>query len=90
MAKLDKISDERLAEVVKGSSSYRQVCIALDLKGGSIFPVVVERIKRLNLDTTHFTGMAWSKGKTKETHPSLKKKVKLFLKTGKERNRLNP
>lgn len=59
-----KVNDEEFAEAVKRSYSYAGVCRAIGLaaKGGN-YATIKNRIAKLNLDTTHFTGQLWSKGK---------------------------
>ena len=59
-------TDDELIEAVKVSQSYANVLRLLGLKqsgGGQGF--IKAQIKRLKCDTSHFTGMLWSKGKTK-------------------------
>lgn len=73
MAKLKKISDSEFIEYVKECNSYASLCKKLQLLGGGSRSSVKKRIESLNLDISHFTGKTWNKGKTKETHPSLKK-----------------
>jgi len=63
-----KINDnnfkENFIQIVKISTSIRQVILKLNLKetGGNYFSIK-SWIELLNLDTSHFTGMAWNKGK---------------------------
>ena len=85
VAKLKKITDEQLVELVRKSSSYRQICISIGITGGSGFQSLVDRISSLGVDTSHFTGRGWAKGKTKETHSSLKKAAETYSKNWKGR-----
>lgn len=57
-------TDQEFIEVVKTSSSIRQSLQKLKLKPtGGNYETAKRRIKKLNLDTSHFTGKAWNKGK---------------------------
>lgn len=56
--------DEQLVEAVAHSSSTSAVCRALGYTpSGGIHRLVIGHIRRLGLDTSHFTGQAWAKGK---------------------------
>ena len=70
-----KYTQEQFIEAVKTSYSYAEVCrqIGLTPKGGNL-RTVKGKIQKLELDTSHFTGQRWNKGKTSETHPSIKKR----------------
>lgn len=63
-----KINDEyfkqKFVNIIKKSTSIRQVIIHLNLKetGGNYFSIN-SWIKLLDLDTSHFTGQSWNKGK---------------------------
>jgi hypothetical protein len=58
-------SEEQLKEAVTTSTSFRQVMIKLGIKGeGGGYKIVRRIINVLNLDTKHFNGQNWSKGKT--------------------------
>lgn len=60
-----KATDEELQNAVKNNTSIRQVLLSLNLNGtGSAYRVLKRRIKNLNLDTSHFTGKGYLKGKT--------------------------
>jgi len=54
-----------LANIVKESTSYRQVLqkLGLAMAGGN-YKIIKKRISTQGLDTSHFTGQGWSKGKT--------------------------
>jgi hypothetical protein len=63
MAKKTSWTDDQLVSAVAVSYSYRQVIHRLGLvPAGGNYVQVQYAIKRLNLDTTHFTGMGWNKG----------------------------
>lgn len=68
-------TDEQFIHAVKESYSYSEVCRKLNLspKGGNL-KTVRETIKKLKLDSLHFTGMRWNKGKTSKDHLSIRKK----------------
>jgi hypothetical protein len=51
-------------ESVKSNKSIRQVAIGLGMNlNGSTYESIKRWIKKLNLDTSHFTGQVWNKGK---------------------------
>lgn len=59
-----KWSDADLARAVAVSRSLAGVHRELGLKvGGGTYPVLKDRIAKLGLDTTHFTGRGWNKGR---------------------------
>jgi 5-methylcytosine-specific restriction endonuclease McrA len=61
-------SDEDLRTAVRASQSVAGVIRALGLKvGGSVYVAIKERIAELGLDTSHFTGQGWSKGRSVTT-----------------------
>lgn len=68
-------TQEQFIEAVKNSYSFSGVCRILGItpKGGNL-KTVKNKITQLELDTSHFTGQRWNKGKTSEDHPSIKKK----------------
>lgn len=57
-------TDDQLVEAIKQSTSISQVLKQLNLanKGGN-YQTIHRHIKRLNLNTDHFTGQAHNKGK---------------------------
>lgn len=58
------VSDDDFIQAVTESFSIRQVLIKLEMKGaGGNYSTVKKRMKRLNLDTSHFTGQLWNKGR---------------------------
>ena len=61
-------TDEQLVDAVKKSFSVRAVIKELGLiPAGGNYAQVQQRIYILKLDTKHFTGMRWNKGKTYHT-----------------------
>ena len=57
-------TDEEFIEAVQNSLSIAEVCrrIGIADKGGN-YKVVHNKIDKLGLDTSHFTGKAWNQGK---------------------------
>jgi hypothetical protein len=65
MSKPKKYTDEQLIQAVKDSGSIRQVLQKINLReAGGNYESTKQRIATLNLDTSHFHGMKWNKGKT--------------------------
>ena len=63
--KLRKYTEKQLREAVIESSSLRQVLISLNVAAyGGNYEVLKKAITHFDLDTSHFTGQAWNKGKT--------------------------
>jgi hypothetical protein len=57
-------TDEEFIAAVKASVSIRQALTLLKLKpAGGNYQAFNNTVKRLSVDTSHFTGMLWSKGK---------------------------
>lgn len=57
-------SDADLAWAVAMNFSMRATIHALGLKvGGSVYPTLRRRITELGLDTSHWTGQGWAKGR---------------------------
>ena len=57
-------SEEDLRKAVKTSTSTRQVLEKLDIvPAGGNYQTTNKRIQKLNIDTSHFTGQAWNRGK---------------------------
>lgn len=83
MSKLrTKYTEEEFRAAVKNCYSLRQVMLALDInpKGGGGYIHIRKWIKKLELDTSHFTGKGWSKNKVfGSKHPIKLKLVKLGL-----------
>lgn len=70
--KQSKYTKELLEPIVKNANSYAQVIRELNLKlTGGNYRMIQQRIRFNEIDTSHFTGMLWSKGKTRYTHTSL-------------------
>lgn len=61
-----KWTDEQLIEAVKSNISLRQTLLSLGLcgKGGGGYTAIQAKIKILGLDTSHFLGEGYLKGKT--------------------------
>lgn len=58
------VSDDDFADIVKNSFSVREVIRSCGLiPAGGNHQTTTRRIKKLNLDTTHFSGQRWNKGK---------------------------
>ena len=56
-------TDEEFRLAVAGSLSVRQVLSAIGLvPAGGNYKTVHDRIRRLGLDTSHFTGAGWNVG----------------------------
>ena len=61
---LSRISDEQFREAISQSKCVREVLIKLDLKAaGGNYAIFHQRVKSLNIDTSHFSGAAWATGK---------------------------
>ena len=57
-------SEQELREAVKTSTSIRQVLDKLNIvPAGGNYQTTNRRIQKLDIDTTHFTGQAWNKGR---------------------------
>ena len=57
-------TNEQFIEAVKTSLSIAEVCRKLGIKAaGGNYATVKNKIKKLNLDSSHFTGKAWNQGK---------------------------
>ena len=62
--KLRKYSEEQLRKAVKNTTSMRQVLQTLNVAPyGGNYDVLRKAIRYFRLDTSHFTGQAWNKGK---------------------------
>ncbi len=70
MLKRRSWTDEDLIAAVKIKYSYAAVIRLLNLvPAGGNYVQIQRRIKELDLDTTHFKGMGWSKGLSFQFHP---------------------
>ena len=59
-----KYTKEYLEPIVKDCGSVRQVLQKLGLKeAGGNYANIKTRLKMLDIDTSHFHGMTWNKGK---------------------------
>jgi len=68
MARASKYTKEILEPLVRESTSIAQVIDKLGLKAaGGTYNFIGGKIKTLGIDTSHFTGMGWAKGLTKDT-----------------------
>jgi hypothetical protein len=75
--RIEQVSRDELAALVSSSSSVAQVLEQLGLStvGRGHF-VMTRRLKTLGLDTGHFHGQGWARGKTKATHAGLASSAK--------------
>jgi hypothetical protein len=74
MPKQRKWTNEQLISAVKSSASFRQVLDKLNLTGGGSQATIKKAVNDLGIDTSHFTGQLWSKGKTALDDARLTKK----------------
>lgn len=73
-----KYTKELLAPLVAASSSLVEVLRHLGLQPtGGNYRMLNLRIRALDLDTSHFTGAAWSRGKTSATSESIRRATAL-------------
>jgi hypothetical protein len=71
-----KYTKEKLEPIVKESGSFRQVLKKLDLKeAGGNYENIKTRIKAFGIDTSHFHGKLWSKGKKWSKHRDISHKL---------------
>ena len=71
-----KYTKEFLEPIVKECGSIRQVLQKLGLKeAGGNYENIKTRIKMFDIDTSHFHGMLWSKGKTWSKQKDLSDKL---------------
>lgn len=79
-----KYKKESLEAVVKDCYSYSDVMRKLKKKGGGSQAILINAILYYNIDVSHFTGQAWSKGKSVKENPKTKAawKNKLILERG--------
>lgn len=74
--KRTKYTEEDVISAVKQSVSIRQVLNMLNLKpAGGNYNTIHKTISKLKLDTSHFTGSGWNKGKQQP----LKRKLEDYL-----------
>jgi hypothetical protein len=63
--KLRKYTERQLADAVKSSSSLAQTLSKLNVAPyGGNYEVLRKAVRHFSIDTSHFTGQAWSRGKT--------------------------
>ena len=63
-------TDQELGRAVVEARSIAGVIRALNLQiGGSVYPMIKQRIAELGLDTSHFTGQGWSRGQSVTCNP---------------------
>jgi hypothetical protein len=89
--KLHKYTLEQLIDAVERSTSMRQVLIALGVAPyGGNYDVLRKAIKHFKLDTSHFSGQAWNKGKKLPQRVATESYLKneLPIQSHKLRNRL--
>ncbi len=76
-------SAESLEDAVRDSSSIRQVMIKLRLvPAGGNYVQISREIKNRKINTAHFTGQGWSKGKTIPRSPMIPTKHILVSDSG--------
>ena len=85
-----RADDDRLGELVRTSTSIRQVIIGLGCKPtGASYRGVKERIEILGISTSHFTGQGWMGGRTfPERQKSVEQLIAAGAATGEIRKRL--
>ena len=88
--KLYKYTEEQLRDAVKTSASMRQVLQISNVAAyGGNYDVLRNAIKHFDLDTLHFTGQAWNKGKKLPPKQPIKNYLNKFhIQSYKLRNRL--
>ncbi len=63
--KLRKYTEHQLAEAIKNSTSLAQTLSKLGVAPyGGNYVVLKKAVRHFNLNTSHFTGQIWNKGKT--------------------------
>ncbi|HUQ05326.1 MAG TPA: HNH endonuclease signature motif containing protein [Kofleriaceae bacterium] len=73
-AAIQSVSVDRLEQLVRESTSVRQVLEKLQLPTlGRAHHDMGARIRKLGFLTSHFTGRGWARGHTQATHPSVAK-----------------
>lgn len=61
---MSRYTKELLEPIIKSASSWADVCRSLGIKPATGSQTYLKsRAKYLNLDTSHFTGQGWAKGK---------------------------
>ena len=80
-----------MREAVKNSTSMRQTLRQLNVAAyGGNYDVLRKAIKHFSLDTSHFTGQAWNKGKTLDPKQPIERYLnnELSIQSYKLKNRL--
>lgn len=67
MGTLRPYTKEWLEQLCAESSSLAEVLRKAGRKGGGSQQTLKKKIQEFNIDTSHFTGQLWNKGKTKQT-----------------------
>jgi 5-methylcytosine-specific restriction endonuclease McrA len=71
-----KYTREQLDDAVRGSASLRQVLSRLNVAPfGGNYDVLRRSLRRFDIDTSHFTGRAWSRGR----QLGLRKPLEIYL-----------
>jgi hypothetical protein len=65
MSKLQPYTKEWLEQLCAESYSLAEVLRKAGRKGGGSQETLKKKIQEFNIDTSHFTGQTWNKGKTK-------------------------
>jgi len=89
--KLHKYTEQELREAVISTTSMRQVLLQLNVAAyGGNYEVLKKAIEHFNLDTSHFSGQAWNKGKQLNPKQPLEKYLnnELPIQSYKLKNRL--
>lgn len=74
MARPSKYTKDLLAPIVRDSGSIGQVLDRLGLRRtGGNYRMVHQRVAAYQLDTSHFTGQGWARGKTKGDSTGLRR-----------------
>jgi 5-methylcytosine-specific restriction endonuclease McrA len=67
---------EQLEPMVRGAKSFAQILRMLSLpEVGRPHHDLKRRVAALGLDTNHFRGSGWSRGETRESHPSVERSI---------------
>jgi 5-methylcytosine-specific restriction endonuclease McrA len=62
--KRSRFGREHLSDAVRGSTSLRQVLLRLNVSPfGGNYDVLRRALRRFDIDTSHFTGRSWSRGR---------------------------
>lgn len=70
-----KYTDEELIDAIKTSYSYTEVCKKIGVSYRKLnIDLIKDKILKLGIDTSHFTGQRWNKGRTSYDHSSIKRR----------------